>query len=274
MLQKNREAFLSGAAAGIYLSIVYIAPFEKVISLSELVLQLSGSRGSFSLGCSLTELIEFMLRMLPNYIVMLVWGSQLYRYFCTASIYVFSRTPKRLEWYKRTLVPLLGNVCVFKLTLMAAAIFTAMLRYQVIFTPGGLILLVCHLAIYILWLFGWILLINLCAMKIGSSSAFATTAGIQMACTAGLGIVKTLEKLQFSNNTIERFVAYNPVARTVLGWHRSDLLLTELSGNRYSLSLSSTVILLLLFCMAVVVVGGYLIQKQDIIVEDIEVGTI
>lgn len=66
----------------------------------------------------------------------------------------------------------------------------------------------------------------------------------------------------------------NPVAHTVLGWHRSTLLEVELANSRYSLNLVTSIWIPTLFCIITVLMGGLLIQKKDLLAEDMEMETI
>ena len=60
---------------GIFLSFMYVNPFGESITLSETILQLSGSRGEFPLGTSATELMAFLMRMFPSYIFIMIYGT-------------------------------------------------------------------------------------------------------------------------------------------------------------------------------------------------------
>ena len=66
----------------------------------------------------------------------------------------------------------------------------------------------------------------------------------------------------------------NPVAHTGLGWHRSTLLEVELANSRYSLNLVTSIWIPTLFCIITVLMGGLLIQKKDLLAEDMEMETI
>ena len=68
MHHEKRVVILIGILSGICISLGFIRPFDGVITLSELVLQLSGSRGELSMSCNLVELIGFMLRMMPKFL--------------------------------------------------------------------------------------------------------------------------------------------------------------------------------------------------------------
>lgn len=274
MYHEKRVVVFIGILSGICISLGFVRPFDGVITLSELVLQLSGSRGELSMNCNLVELIGFMLRMMPNYIIILLLGNKLYGHFCTASIYVFSRCPDRMKWYRKELLQLIKTVCLFELLFLSTTIIVSVLRYRVIFSVGGFILLAYHALIFTLWNFALVLLVNLLAINIGSSAAFTVVMVVQMACTAALGIINILTKMQIKQDIIDAFLWLNPVAHTVLGWHRSTLSGAESTNSRYSLSLVTSLWIPILAGIVIVVMGGLLIQKKDLLAEDIEMETI
>ena len=90
-----------GAVLGAWLSVTYICPSDGRITLTQAILQLSGSRGIFALGTSFTELLGFSLRLIPILAFQALAGIRLYRHYCVASVYVFSRIPRRTSWYLR-----------------------------------------------------------------------------------------------------------------------------------------------------------------------------
>lgn len=274
MYHKKRAVIFIGILSGIYISLGFVRPFEGVITLSELVLQLSGSRGELSMNCNLVELIGFMLRMMPNYIILLFLGNKLYSHFCTASIYVFSRCPDRMKWYRKELLQLIKTICIFELVFLSTIIIVSVLRYRVIFSVGGSALLGYHALIFTLWNFALVLLVNLLAINMGSSAAFTLVMVGEMTCTAALSIINILTKMQMKQDIIDVLLWLNPIAHIVLGWHRSTLLEVELVNSRYSLSLVTSLWIPVLLCIVIVVMGGLLIQKKDLLTEDIETETI
>ena len=86
-----------GAVLGAWLSVTYICPSDGRITLTQAILQLSGSRGIFALGTSFTELLGFSLRLIPILAFQALAGIRLYRHYCVASVYVFSRIPGGLR---------------------------------------------------------------------------------------------------------------------------------------------------------------------------------
>ena len=69
---------------GIMLAIGYVNPYAGIISLSELILQLSGSRGDLALGFSINELLSFVMHMIPDFVFEICFGTIIYQHLCTA----------------------------------------------------------------------------------------------------------------------------------------------------------------------------------------------
>ncbi len=272
MMGHKKTVLLLGSIFGAYMAIAFVNPWEGKITLAELVLQLSGSRGEFSLGCSLPELMEYVLRMIPCYVAVMVLGKSLYSHFCTASIYVFSRCTNRLKWYGQAALSLFGDVCLFEILFTGTVILVTMVRYKIVFAFGGFLLLGYHSLIYVMWIFTWVLLMNLCAIKVGSSASFMIIMGIQAVCTVGLSAVHEMEVALVPESAIEKFLLFNPVAHTILGWHGGTFVEAELAGSRYSMSLWASAAVLFLFCTVALMAGGVLVQRHELLIEDIELG--
>lgn len=241
-----------GLVSGICISLAFINPYEGRVEMAEAILQLSGSRGAFALYPIVTELVSLMLRQLPVYVLMLLWGYGIYGHFCTAGIYVFSRRSDRMRWYREEVVLLLTHVCVFEAAYMAAVIGTALLRYEVTFTGGGMLLLACHMTASVLWILAWVLLVNLLAVKMGSGQAFTAGMVAQSVCVAGLALIPYLERQKAPKEVTGALIRCNPLARTILGWHSSRMLEEELAGSRYSMGLAQSFTFLLLGCLIII----------------------
>lgn len=265
MKQSRKLAVFFGVLGGIYLAVSFVNPYENETTLSEVILQLSGSRGAFAMGYSLTELVGYMLRMMPNYVVTMILGIDLYKQFCTASIYVFSRCTSRWKWYAQTAARMLISVCIYEIVLTGTVVLIAVLRFQVHFQMKGFGILGAHLAIFLLWNLTFILLMNFLALRFGSSTAGAIVIGIQAVCTAALTVVRFLENEQIPDLIVEKLLQLNPVTYTVLGW--------QCEGGWSFLDIRMSIALLSICCIAVVLAGGFWISRIDLITENLEMET-
>lgn len=251
---------------GILLALSYINPYENSIPLSRLILQLSGSRADLMLGRSFPELLGLSIRMIPVFISSIVIGIELFRHFCTASVYIFSRNTKRLRWFCSEILFMLLLSILFNTFLVLSAIGVTCIRYVVLFDAPGMILCIYHILIYSMWLFITALLLAVVAIYIGSDMSYIIIVGSQVFMIGLLGIAN------ISNNS--QYISLNPAAHLVLGWHSSYIeSISEVIGNvctnlSFGLSFSA----LLVSSLVITVITGYLILHYDILTINAEIG--
>ncbi len=264
--------FLASALGGIYLSVMYINPYEGVISLSEMILQLSGSRGDLALGFSFSELISFAMRLFPAFIFELYAGIMLYQHFCTASVYVFSRYTHRVKWYVKEVGLLCGVVCIFHVLLLAAAALTAAFRYEVQVDSAGMVLTMYHFFIYSLWVYSMTLAVNLVALYIGSSKAYTFIMSMQLIGIVLLNLMELVKRCFGNGAFYSGYLVWNPLAHLVLGWHSSNMepLDQILATNYMKIDLTVSLIVVLLLGIAITITGAVLVKKRDLLVSDLE----
>lgn len=256
---------IAGILSGGILSIVFINPYDGRILVSEAILQLSGSSGAFPLTPAFKDLISFTIRMLPDYMFELYIGIELYRHFCTASVYVFSRTPNRSRWYIREVLEVAVAVFGYQVIKIFAAMSVTFLRYQIEPDHFGFFLLVFHIIVYSLWVFNVSLLINLISIKYGSNNAFIWIVGIQIFMTALLELVQIFE----SNLTLTKiFLNVNPIAHLVVGWHTGTIkeLKNSLEVTYIRLDFKVTLVTMLAISIFSVIVGMYLVSQHEFLI--------
>lgn len=274
-LMKNKYGILLLVAVlgGVYLSIFYVNPYSGVITLSELVLQLSGSRGSFALGFSHTELVSFGMRLFPAFIFELFGGIMLYQHFCTASIFVFSRYPRRLKWYIGEVGQIGGTVCCFHILLLLVSILTTICRYKLQVDGGGIVLLAYYFLIYSLWGYIMTILINLLAIYLGSGMAYGIIITFQ-----SLGIVLFIILdfiVRYSRNGIsyQQVLTWNPIAHLVFAWHKSNLEVSSQMFKSYiNSNLNQSLGIFFFLAVGVTLIGAFVIKNHDLLIADMEMG--
>lgn len=261
------------------LSVSYVNPYTGEITLSELILQLSGSRGEFALGFSMSELLEFAMRMIPGWIVEAFLGIALYRHFCTASIYVFSRCADRKKWYWKEMGFLGADVLLFQSVTAASVIIVSQIRCEVKMNPEGMMLAMYHIFIHFLWIYSATVVINLLALKAGSSLAFAIVIFGQTFCIGLLNLVQMMDRF-YTDSVAAKIllIKLNPVSHLVLGWHSSyirsvDTVLKSFTGIPCD-AFYAEVSLISLFLVTVMILkmGSIVIGKHDLLVSDAEMG--
>lgn len=272
MEYKYRLLLVLAIVSGVYLSAIYINPHGGVITLSEMILQLSGSRGSFVLGFSYSELASFVMRLFPTFLFELYAGIMLYQHFCTASIYVFSRYPYRMKWYISEVCQLGGKVCIFNMVLLVSAIFISSGRYEVQINYAGMVLVFYHFFIHSLWVYIMALSVNLLAIYLGSSNTFVLVISSQLVGTVLLNLIDLLVRYFDNRLSYKVFLIWNPIAHLVLGWHNSNMEMVNkvLVSPYMQTDLNNSLIMFALFGIIVTLIGSVIIKNHDLLVSDLE----
>lgn len=271
MKRKFLMVFLFAFFGGFFHAIAYVNPYEEDILLSELILQVSGSRGKFSLGTSMSELVSLMLRMFPYYMFQMYFGIMMFRHFCTASVYVFSRHPNRLHWFFNEVMEIGKVTVVYQWLQCSITIFITMIRYPVRIDQAGLFLFLYHIAIYTLWICTITLCVNLLAVKVGSNTAFTMVMILQTVFVVSLPFILTSIKPDF----IKKFCFnLNPISHLILGWQNSKMedLRQVLDPPYRGLNMNVSLLYMIVLFNVITLIGAFMITKHDLLSNDAEIG--
>ena len=261
-----------GVVCGALLSFSSINPYDRQTTLQDLVLQLSGSRGDFVMELYYGAVVDFGFLMLPFFLYQFYGGIQLYRQFCVASVYIFSRTTDRVKWYFGELWGMCKGLLVLQVFLQGTTLLVAALRWDVVWTREGWILLGVHVLLFTLWTFAMALGVNLLALLWGSSTGFLAVFAIQAGMLAALCLGQGLEP---PSPFLDRLMLLDPISRLVLGWQSGGAFELESAlpaEYGHVLTLSGSLMLLGAMTVAVVALGLVVIQKKDILVSNLETG--
>lgn len=261
-----------GVVCGGLLSLSRINPYDGQITLQDLVLQLSGSRGDFVMELYYGAMVDFGFLMLPFFLYQFYGGIQLYCQFCVASVYVFSRTTNRVKWYFTELWGMCKGLVVLQVFLQGTTLLVAALRWEVMWTTEGWVLLGIHVLLFTLWTLTMALGVNLLSLIWGSSAGFLVVFALQAGMLAALC---TGAKLEPADPALARLLFLDPISRLVLGWQSGGAF--GLEGDLpaeygHVLTLSGSLLLVALMTAAVLVLGLVAIQEKDILVSNLETG--
>lgn len=246
-------------------------PYGGNIELSQLILQLSGSRGSFELGLSINELLGFTMRLTPSLLFEATVGTKFYQYYCTASVYIFSRIPERLTWYKKEIISIAQLAFLYHFILIFSCIFTAIIRCDIIMDKLGALLFVYHLAIFSMWTMAFSICVNLLSIKLGSSSAYLILSCVQVIL---ISLFVTLNSIKDDHFLLSKLIRLNPVACLVLGWQkfRFPLVNSTILSSYEGLYLEDSLFFVFAGCIVIIILGAIIVMKHDLLISDEDVG--
>jgi hypothetical protein len=241
---------------GVFLALEYTGNYIGVFKLSNLIPQLSGSKG---FRPSWTEMVSLALRFLPGNVLLNFLGIKIYRHFCTASVYVFTRYTKKVRWYLREIIAVAVTCLFFLIVLVASVIAFILIRYDLKFDMAGLQLSLYHIAIHALWLFSMTLLVNIFFILGGSEFAFGIIIGIQSVFLACLHFAFNALENASGSWLYQTMLAVNPISHLIIGWHSVG-------------ELKDSVLYMIILALIVTIVGAILVHRKDLILNDIEEG--
>lgn len=270
-MKQNIYLLAAAVVLGLWLSVTFIHPDPAGYTITRSILQLSGSRGIFSLEVTLTVLLQFAQRLVPCLVFQAFVGIRFYRHYCVASVYVFSRIPNRTAWYLRQVGSIVLWAAVYQLLVLGSALAVAAVRFTLIPDKFWVRVFAFHFLIYFLWIVFTTLAVNLLAICKGSGGAFIWVAGLQAAFIAvfsALGHLSELPKLQ------SLLIRLDPVSCLVVSWHTAkDAELSAILSSPYSgIYPAHSIIYVSVLCLLVAIVGGVVVARHDLLVSNTETG--
>ena len=236
------------------------------------------------------DIPEILTRFLPLLLFQIFYGTMIYRHFCTASIYYFSRKTKRVRWF----LPECGILFLYALAYSAVLLFSGIgivaafgkLRWD----PGFLPLMVYYLLIYSLFLFFTTLAINLLSILVTGSAAFIIVEAVNLICIAVYSVLDPVSKKAAGyvapsyvtpdyvepNFLRDWMWAIRPnfIANLNLSLHRDGLGVPEGLINLKDLDfgLNGSIVYFLVLSVIVIVAGCLIVTKHSFIESNKETG--
>lgn len=128
---------------GILLTLFYFASSKQVF-FSDIIEVFSFSRPYMIIP----YIIDITVQLLPYLLFQILFGTYIYRHFCSASYYYFSRCTNRTRWLLKEVISLYSYVLVFLIFVVASGTAIASITNTVIFDTESLVLFVYYLVIY------------------------------------------------------------------------------------------------------------------------------
>lgn len=246
---------------GILTAFAYVNYSTNEIHLSTLVFCLSGRDPSNSL----MDMFSLTMQFLPVYVFCAVTGTSIYQRFCTASVFVFSRQPKRIRWYIREWINLFLTIVLFQTIYIGATIITTTIRLEVVYNLKGVRTLAYHFLIHTLWICFLSVLINIFSIFLGSDVGFVLGISVNTVLVTILASPR-MEGLQ-------KLVAVNPISRLILGWHNIDVGNDCILDNtKFLLDINASVVYMVVLNIAVMIVCGVVVVRYDLLTGNKETG--
>ena len=211
---------------------------------------------------------------LPFLAFQIIFGTYIYRHFCSGSIYYFTRIKSRAGWFIKEILFLFIITILYVCAIICGAIVISALISNFSFDASGFMLMIYYIAISGLFLFSTTLLINCLAILFTSNISFIIVEGIQIFFMAVLFLSRNvLPEEEIENNAW--FLLYNPIAHIILPLHISRIEAIDEMLHRYDvpMDLNMSVILFAVLSVLFVFIGCIIVKNKDFITNGNQEGT-
>lgn len=194
--------------------------------------------------CYINDFPEVVKWFLPLLVFQLLYGVYLYRHFCSASVYYFSRTKNRKKWFLKEARKMYGFTLLYLAGFVSSGIVVSSVHRTFVTDWVGILLTVYYIVIFSMYLFVTTAWINLLAIRFGGvvGAGVVTAANILgMACYSVLGNLAE----QADPKLLLWFIRINPICHLVFPLHSSQNSIVNSAvnvyGYRFDLNLSVAV---------------------------------
>jgi len=248
-----------------YLRFLFIAAFWGILNF---IFTMHGDSMAFSSivldgGFGNTVLVisdagNFFLWYFPLLFFHVFFGTYIYRHFCSACIYFFSRCCNRTLWFLKECGILYVFSLLYLVILIVSGTLTVKLQTTVTFDKESFVILVYYLLIHSLFLFFTTLCINLLAILISSSDGFIYVEGILLFCIATFFVTgQEYYHSMPAASSHQGLIKWNPISHIIFSIHSSSIASVDKLINRNGLDFDlNTSIAVYAILILFAVIGG------------------
>ena len=217
----------------------------------------------------------FFEAYLPLMFFQFFYGTYIYRHFCTASVYYFSRKCNRSGWFLKEAGSLYIFALLYVLIYLGSEILCCVIFSKVIADISSIFLILYYVVLYSLFLFVTTLAINIFSILFTSNVGLILVEGLVMLC---VGAYLMLGKKYITDdeliNKYEWMIKVNPFAHLNIKLHSSSLEVINRAINvkNIEFELNTSVVLYLILAVVVTFVGTIIVNKHNFIITNQETG--
>lgn len=268
-MRKIGKIILFAALVGVFYGIWFLGK-KGDISFSEIIITYAFDYYQFSY----TDIVYITTRMLPYFLFIFLYGTYIYRHFCVAGVYVFSRCEKRLKWITKEIIKLFSFCLIFVSIIPVSGIGMACITNNITFSKADIVLYMYYVAIFSLWLFTCTLLANALAIRFGGMKGFSVVIIGICICIAVLSLWgdKRMLALTVEDIDIARrnafLLKFNPISHLFLSWHSSGEIVLNpyIDIHAIDFTLINSVVVMTIVSAITTVVSVIYVKKVDLII--------
>lgn len=222
-----------------------------------------------------TALISLTISFFPLMMFQIVEGTEIFRHFCVAGVYIFSRCAHRRTWFLREAAKVYATALLFAIVWLGSGSLLAYFGGHLVVETVFWIAYPYQALVLSLWLFWTTMVINLLAVWLGSYRSTGAVIAFQILCAGLLALWQDEGALSLmpdgENLALHAgLLKCNPVAHLFLAWHSAAAPELNQFLNMYQIQFGfyESIVYMGILTFVVVITGCVLIGRVDFIVEN------
>lgn len=217
----------------------------------------------------------FLETYIPIMFFQFFYGTYIYRHFCTASVYYFSRKCNRTVWLLKEILSLYIFSMIYVSIYLGTEILCCSIFSNVIADKSSVFFILYYVALYSLFLFVTALAINILSILFTSNVGVMLVEAVVL---LGVGAYLMLGKKYITDDTLISKYAWmikiNPFAHLNIRIHSSgiELINNAINEKNIRMDLSVSIVLYLTFAILIVLFGCVVVNKHNFITTNQETG--
>lgn len=198
----------------------------------------------------------------------------IYRHFCIAGVYVFTRCENRVRWILKEIQKLFGFSVVYTVCIPAFGTVVACINNQIVIEKEDIYLYIYYILIYSMWLFFCSLLVNILSVKYSGMKGYSIVAVTNCVLVALLSLWDNNRAFSLLETDIDllqrniKLLKLNPISHLFISWHSSNnvVLNGKINALDIEFGLNGSVLLMVFISVLVAIISVIYIKKVDLII--------
>lgn len=215
---------------------------------------------------------EFMFQYMPLFIFQILFSVYIYKHFCSASIYYFSRNINRIYWFLKEAGKMFVNAVIYLAIICITQIIFICFFSSITINVSAVIIAVYYILIYALFLLATTLAINVFSIIFSSNVGFITVQSVMLLFISVFFMLGNYIEDGVITEKMELLLKGNMIANLIFSIHSSKIEkvdeLIHMQDIHFDLNFS--ILYYLILSVGVLILGCYVVEKHEFIINSKE----
>lgn len=215
---------------------------------------------------------EFMFQYMPLFIFQILFSVYIYKHFCSASIYYFSRNINRIYWFLKEAGKMFVNAVIYLAIICITQIIFICFFSSITINVSAVIIAVYYILIYALFLLATTLAINVFSIIFSSNVGFITVQSVMLLFISVFFMLGNYIEDGVITEKMALLLKSNMIANLIFSIHSSKIEkvdeLIHMQDIHFDLNFS--ILYYLILSVGVLILGCYVVEKHEFIINSKE----